>query len=328
MSEPIRMMLVGWTADPDGRTKLCPGKRSAIAYRGNVLAKVSKIPWRDFDYNLRKARGLMRLQFYAEDLIKTGGKESFGKLLQFYGDMMASFGLEDLFGLPELIQGKIAPTIEKELGPILRARLAKIDETKLKAAAEEMERKILPRIDEFRAIIEEIGLVIERVLLEQALVTAVTALEVYIKDVTLDVVARNRFLERRFTSRLQELFRYNDVTSAEWDLGWAIGTVVAGSYDFYDPKSVARHLKTLMGDGAPLTDSAVQTRLGYILAYRNLIVHQAGLVDAKFRKRTAYKGRLGEPVRIKREFVEEALKLALSVGSATQEGLESLRARP
>ena len=294
---------------------------------GGLLANDSKTPWRDFDYNLRKARGLVRLQFYADDLFRTGGKESFGKLTSFLADLMVSFGFEDLLNFEDLIRGKVSPIIEKELGPIIAARFTTLDEKKLDAAAKEFERRVLPRVEEIRAIIEEIALVVERVLLEQALVTAVTALEVYLKDVTTEVVARNRFLEKRFSRQLHNSLRYRDVTNAGWDSGLAAGKVVGESYDFYDPKSVAKHLRTLLGEKAPLRDTREQSEFARILAYRHLIVHRAGIVSRQFRQQTGYRGSLDEPVAIRREFVEQGLRLVLNVGNKVQKGLEDLRFR-
>jgi len=269
----------------------------------------------------------MRLQFYAEDLIRTGGKESLGRLMAFIGDLMSSFGFDEIMNLPQLIEGRISPILEKELGPIIERRFSALDQRKIEAAAKELEKKLLPKLEEYQAIAEEIGLVIERVMLEQSLVSAVTALEVYLHDVTIEVVAKNRFLSKRFSKTLQERLTYQDVANAGGDLGLALGMVAADSYDFYSPESIAKHLTTLLGEKAPLREPNDRAELARILAFRHLIVHRAGLVDRQFKRRTGYRGNLNEPVAIKREFVERALHCVQTVGAATQTGLEALRAR-
>lgn len=290
------------------------------------MAKLSKQASRTFEYNMKKARGLVRLQFYAEDLLRTGGRESLGKFMQFLADMMASFGLEDILDLPRLIEGEISPIIQEKLGPMLEERFANLDEEKLQKAAEEFERKLAPRIPELKALTEELVLAIERVLLEQALVTAVTALEVYLYDVTIEAVAKNMYIQRRFTGRLQERFSYKALLEARGDLGLALGRVVADSYSFYKPDSLAKHLSILMGDSAPMKDYVDKAEFMRILALRNLVVHRAGIVDKEFKERTGYKGRTGSPVSIARAAVEGAMAFAVRLAKQVQEGLEHLRA--
>ncbi len=290
------------------------------------MARITKAALRNFNINIMKARGLIRFQFYAEDFLETGGKESLGKLMAFLGDMMASLGLEDFLDFHGLIEGKIAPIVERELGPILEKRFASIDQERLERAAKELEAKLLPRLKEFRAIVDEILIVVERVMLEQALVAIVTAFEVYLRDVTVDAVAQNKFLRARFTQQLRERLRYEVVAEAGENLALASATVVADSYNFYLPESVTKHLKTLLGPKAPPWDLKDQETFAHILAFRNLIVHRGGIVDRDFKRRTGYKGKLGEPVLMKREFVEQALQFVASIASTTQNGLETLHA--
>jgi hypothetical protein len=293
---------------------------------GESLAKLSKESWKVFEFNMNKAFGLVMLQYYGDDLVRTGGKESVGKLMDFTGQMFKAFGITEYDNLQDMIEKEIAPLIEKELGPKLEAKLRMIPQEQLEKAGKEWLEKNKDNIKQFERIVRQLLLAIENVLLEQAIVTAVTALEVYVHDVTVEAVARNVFMQKRFTSQLHAKLDYRTVLNSNRDLGLSLGRVAAGSYDYYNSKSLGRHMSVLLGRRNPLTRRNDISRFETILSYRHLIVHRAGIVDRVFAVKTGYKGRQGKPVRLTRQFVNQTLDFIQNIGRSIQDGLSCQRA--
>lgn len=285
------------------------------------MVKLSKQAYRVFERNMRKSWGLLRLQFYANDLVRTGGKESIGKVSQFLSDMLSYFGMGPYKSFEDLVDKEFTPLIERELIPKIQASLAGVPEKELERKGEKW---LAENIDEFEQVkkdIERLMVAVEYVLLEQALVTAITAFEVYIRDVTSEVVAKNVFIEKRFTTELFNKLNYQAIVDSKRILGLAVGSVAAGSYDFNNPKNLKNHIGKLVGKWNPFTESKKLKAFAMLLAYRHLIVHRAGIVDRKFIKDTGYKGREGAPIKLSYLYVEEALVLLEKLASDVQNGL-------
>lgn len=290
------------------------------------MAKLSKESWNVFEHNMNKAWGLVKLQYYGDDLIRTGGKESIGKLMEFTGQMLKSFGITEYGNFQEMIEKELAPIIEKELVPKWERKFRLVPPERLEKASKEWLEKNTAKIKLFEKVMKQLILAIENVLLEQAMVSAVTALEVYIHDATMEVVSKNVFMQRRFTTKFHEKLDYKTVLESNRDLGLALGRVAAESYEYYNSKSLGKHLAALLGKTTPLTSKANLARFETMLAYRHLIVHRAGIVDRTFARQMSLRGGIGKPVRIPRQFVEQTLDFIHSIGEAVQDGLSAQRA--
>ena len=86
-----------------------------------MMARLSRQPFETFGRNLRKACGLVRLQFYVEDLFLTGGQESLGRLQKFADEVMG--GLLGPTGVQELIQTHLAQVLEAKFKAMDRSTL-------------------------------------------------------------------------------------------------------------------------------------------------------------------------------------------------------------
>lgn len=271
------------------------------------MVKLSKQAWRVFERNMNKSWGLLKLQFYAEDLIKTGGKESIGKISQFLGDLMSFFGMGDYTSFEDMLEKEVVPVLERELIPKIQASLDGISEKELEAKGKKWLAENAELFETLKKDFGQLMLAIENVLLEQALVTAVTAFEVYIRDVTEEVVAKNVFMQKRFDAELKCKLNYKAILESKRDLGLAAGRVAADSYDFNNSGNLKNHVTKLVGKNNPLKTKNDLKEFGKVLEYRHLIVHRAGIIDKVFAKNTGYKGPLGKPVKLSRSYVESVL---------------------
>jgi hypothetical protein len=270
---------------------------------------------------MNKSWGLLKMQFYADDLIRTGGKESIGKLSQFIGDMLSSFGLGHYANLQDMVEKELGPVIERELIPKFEACFAGIPEKELEAKGEKWLAENAELFERLKKDLEQLMLAVENVLLEQALVTAVTAFEVYVRDVTEEVLSKNVFMQKRFTTELHSNLEYEAILESGRNLGLAIGKVVASSYKFNDPKNLRSHIGRLVGRRNPLKNPKNLNAFAEVLAYRHLIVHRGGIVDRKFIRATGYKGRVGRPIKLSYQYVESVLVLLNDLAKRVQDAL-------
>lgn len=297
------------------------------------MAALSKGPWRAFENNINKAYGMVKLQFYADDLIRTGGKESIGKLMEFLSDMYDSFGVSDVFDFEDIVED-IGPILERDLGPKIEEKLKLITERfdamtaeQIEGIAKSFKDKHEGKFDYLGKLVNQLALAVENALLEQALVMAVTALEVYIHDVTEEAVLRNVFIRKRFTNQLRSSFDYDSVMEAGGSVEQASARIVTKSYDFNDSRKLKKHVDQLIGSKVVLQNSSDMERFKKILHYRHLIVHRAGIVDRTFAKRTGYKGRIGGPVHLTNAFVDESLCFISGLAREIQQKCANQKAR-
>lgn len=281
------------------------------------MARISKVPIAAFKENIKIAKGFVKLHFYISDLLSTGGEASIGQLIGFANQMMESFGLG-------------AKTLEKRVervGSEIEFELLSLGEEAIKGMTQSVLTTLRPQLEEAMVTFEEVKAAVETGLLQQSLVIAVSALEVYLHDVTVEAVSKNRYIEQRFTKQLSKKFDYDRLRRAGHDVRKAVGESVGESYRFYDPKSVRRHLRTLLNRKPTLESQTDLRQFRSIVAYRNLIAHRAGKVDDGFKRATSYRGSVGSCVKIPQKFVEDSLAFAESIAIDVQGGLEKQRAK-
>jgi hypothetical protein len=280
------------------------------------MAIITRQPYEVFKRNLMKARGLARLQFYLDDFLETGGSATLGKVQNFTNALM-----HDILGMDmEEIGQLIEPVVTDKLSSRIE-ELREEGEEQLETWAKKIEPHALAIIE----IFEEIDLLRTRVLLEHAVVSAVTALHVYVQDVTVSAVKLNRYIENRFHKEIEKRLDRGILRETGYDSREAMGVAVSRTMDFYHPNDLRNHFRQMLDNDAILTEKKDRRMLGRIIAYRNLIVHQGGLVDAKFKSRTHYKGRLKEPVRLTRRRVENAISFIEELVSRIENEIRETR---
>ncbi len=281
------------------------------------MAKVSKSPHRAFQANITVARGFVELHFIIEDLLERGGKKTIGKMMQFNQRVMKVAGIS---------MQKLEKQIAEQLVDEVTERVERIGEEEMERRAKEAAEEMIPELEKIFERVKPVAAAYERGLLEQALVATVSALETYLCDVTMEAVGKNKYLRAAFTSKLQERLRYSDLVGTHDDVALAVGEVVANSYKFHDIQSVRKHLEALLRGPTPLDSKVAQRWFVDLQAHRNLIAHNAGVVDKRFRQRTGYKGKVGTPLRLRRKSVGVYIDTAEEFVASIQGQIEGLRA--
>ena len=179
--------------------------------------RVDRSIFRNFQHNLNKARALAKAQGYLEGL---RGNSSSG-LLRVFGDIMTEFsqslGIDDF---DEVITSEMEKRIEQQ------------DPEELEKIGKDMEKKLKPLMNKLQAIFEEVELLMNEVLLEQAVVNGVTAFEVYCRDTAISIIGRNRAIHPRFHQEIMPGLNYDEIAKSDFDLDRSIGIIAVKSFDF------------------------------------------------------------------------------------------------
>lgn len=249
-------------------------------------------PARTFQENIRVAKGFVKLQFYIKDLLENGGKESVQKIGEWANDLFRDLGVIT-----------IAEKAKKEVTE--QAKLAEKREVEEKI--EEFLESNREEIVRFVRDALEVKSAYERGLGLQAIVISVSAFEEYVHQVTVERVAASKAVESRFKKELDSNLRYNHFALADGDSRRALGEAIAGSFSYTNSTAVLNHLRKLTGSRLVQDPMAWKKRLDFYQAYRHVAVHSAGLADPQFVQTVGYKGAVGKPVQISREFSEAAI---------------------
>ena len=280
------------------------------------MAKISRGPYRTFQDNLLVAQGFLKIQFYLRDLLTTGGKASVGVLQSLSTELMEAAG----FG-----PGGLEAFIRERIGPEVDARLNAADQNLVQGRIDAWLKRNKGRFEEMVRTIRSVSLAYERGLPLQAIVVTASAFEAYVQDTVVEAIASNAYIERRFNGEAEKNLCYDDVKSSEFDAHRAVGRAALRAYDLSDGARLRTLLEKCLGSKVRALEGEGTSTYRRLLAYRNLAAHKAGIVDQQFRMATGYRGTVGEPVVLRRAFVDEGLDFFEGLVEEIQEKLEKQR---
>jgi len=92
-----------------------------------------------------------------------------------------------------------------------------------------------------------------------------------------------------------------------------------------DTSSITRLLKRLTGNQNIFSDARTEKKIREIFEKRHIIIHRAGLVDPKFKKKTKYKGAIDKQILINRRYVLRSIAILTELVNRVE---ASVRSRP
>ena len=280
------------------------------------MVRASKLPYQNFDYNLRRAKALAHLDGYLEDLFLHQGRGTIGAFLNLPAELMK------ITGMDELLKG-----VEKDFE--IRAKehfQARYDSETIKKEGQEIGRRLKPHINKLSQIFEDLNLVMSSTLTEQALVLAVSAFEVYLREITASIVALNPSVRRKFHQEIEEGLTRTKLEEYEEDAKRTQGEIVAELVRL-DPNRLRSMLRKLLGIENMFAETKVEKKFGKILECRHIVIHRAGLIDPKFKKVTKFKGAIDSKVKISRRYVLQSISLLERLAKRVEMGIPSTRNR-
>lgn len=259
------------------------------------MVRASRLPFENFEYNIRRAQALARLDGYLEDILHNEGKGTIGVLLDVPREVMTSLGIDNMM---------------KEIEKVMEAHLKREYKQKGKEHFEKLGKEIVkrlkPRIEKISQMFQDLGLVMDQTLLEQALVVAVSSFELYLQEVSVSVVTLNPSIRKRFHPEIERELSLSKLEGYGEDAKRTQGEIVADLVRL-DTRKIKSLLKRLIDVENIFGDRKTEAKVRKIFELRHIVIHRAGLIDPKFKKATRYKGAIDRPVEISRRYVLESI---------------------
>jgi len=259
------------------------------------MVRASKLPFENFEYNIRRAQALARLDGYLEDILHKEGKHTIGVLLDMPKELMHSIGMD-----------KFIKDLEKAMEVHFKAEYELKGKEHFERIAKDMVKRLKPRIKKIQEIFEDLGLVMDQTLREQALVVAVSAFEVYLREVAVSIISLNTGIRRKFNREIEIELSRAKLEDYKEDAKRTQGEIVADLVKL-DTRKIKSLLKRLIGIENVFADRQTEEKVRRILEHRHIVIHRAGLIDPKFKKITKYKGGIDSQITVSRRYVLKSI---------------------
>jgi len=122
---------------------------------------------------------------------------------------------------------------------------------------------------------EDLGLLMDQTLLEQALVIAVSAFEVYLKEIVVSLVTQNKNIRERFCQEINAELSLAKLQEYKEDAKRTQGEIVADRVRL-DTNSIKHLLKRLTENQNIFGDAKTERKVNTIFEKRHIIIHRAG----------------------------------------------------
>ena len=154
----------------------------------------------------------------------------------------------------------------------------------------------------------EAGLALYFVYTEQALVSAVSASEVYFKDTLAYAIQNNKRLLNHYAGKEIKVKRILEI---DMDLSENLGMLIVEKMNFQNLDNVQNEYKKLFGF-EPFTNEELN-ELKKIFAIRHVIVHKSGIVDHLFISKTGLDYKVGNRLFFERDKILQMIEFIVEI---------------
>jgi len=262
--------------------------------------RAGKFPFRNFDYNIRRAEALARLDGYLEDLLHNEGKGTIKPLFKIPNDLMQALGME---GVIDKALKRVGMEMKKEFEEEVKQKGKEYYERVAKDYIEHLK----PRLRKVVKMFEDLNLLMDQTLLEQALVVAVTAFEVYLQELATSVIMLNPSIRKRFHTEIDRAIKLAKLEEYRLDVKRTQGEIVANMIRL-DTGTIKSILHRLLDLQNVFVDKKTETKVCKIFEIRHIIIHQAGFIDPKFKRITKSKSSIDKQITLTQRYVLNSIK--------------------
>jgi len=271
--------------------------------------RASKIPYKNFDNNIRRAEALANLYGYLEDLLENQGKRTIGILSELPQDIF------DFFGFDEIMK-KLEKTLQKEV----QVQFQNKGKEYFEQTAKDFVLRIKPRLDRIVTMFEDLGLLMDQTLLGQALIASVSAFEYYLREITLSIIKLNPSIRKRFYPEIKKALEPSKLEDYGQDAKRVQGEIVADLTKL-DVNKIKSFFSKLLDVQNIFEDKKIERKVTKILQRRHLIIHRAGITDPKYKKITKSKKPIDTQIRLSRRIVLNSIKTLRDVADRIESNL-------
>ena len=168
-------------------------------------------------------------------------------------------------------------------------------------------KRLKPRLQQIVTMFEDLGLLMNQTLREQALIAAVSAFEVYLRELTVSVVLLNPNVRKKFHPEIGKALNVTILEEYGQNAKRAQAEIVADLVKL-DINRIESLLKRLINLETVFSDKRTELKVSRIFEVRHVIIHRAGVTDPKFRKVTKSKEAVDRQIKLNRRFVFNSIK--------------------
>jgi len=263
--------------------------------------RASKLPFRNFEYNIRRAEALARLDGYLEDLLHKEGKGTLRALFEIPSELMQALGMDK-------VMTRIMKKIEESMKEEIEIEYEQKGKEYYERVVQDYVKRLKPRLQKVIKMFEDLGLLMDQTLLEQALVAAVSAFEVYLRELTVSVIILNPSVRKKFQAEINNALSFRKLEGYKQDAKRVQGEIVAELVRL-DTKNMKSFLKRLIGLENVFGHRKIEFRVRKLFEIRHIVIHRAGLTDPKFKKATKFKGSIDLQIKISRRYVLSSIRI-------------------
>jgi len=268
--------------------------------------RASKIPYKNFDNNIRRAEALANLDGYLEDLLENQGKRTIGILSELPQDIFDFFGFDG-----------IMKNLEKTLKKEVELQFQSKGKEYFEQTAKDFVVRIKPRLEKIVLMFEDLGLLMDQTLLEQALTASVSAFEYYLREITVSIIKLNPSIRKRFYPEIKKSLEPSKLEDYGQDAKRVQGEIVADLIKL-DVNKIKSFFTKLLDAQNVFVDKKTERKATKILQRRHLIIHRAGIADPKYKKITKSKKPIDTQIRLSRRIVLNSIKTLREVVQGIQ----------
>jgi hypothetical protein len=263
--------------------------------------RASTIPYKNFDNNIRRAEALANLDGYLEDLLENQGKKTIGLFLDFPQQIFDFLGFDG-------IMKKLEKTLQKEM----KVQFQNKGKEYFGQTAKDFVLKIKPQLEKMVLVFEDLGLLMDQTLLEQALIASVSAFEYYLREITVSIIKLNPSIRKRFYSEIKKALEPSKLEDYGQDAKRVQGEIVADLVKL-DVNKIKSLFSKLLDVQNIFGDKKTERKFTKILQRRHLIIHRAGITDPKYKKIMKSKKPIDTQIRLSRRIVVNSIKILRAI---------------
>jgi hypothetical protein len=265
-----------------------------------------------FQYSIARAKALLALQDGIDIMLELNVDE--GDIFQqLMGKIPVVSELTNIIGLPEIMNDVVNKMVEGFESLDESDVEKRIDDYFATHSKEELEMEFSP----LKEMIESLDMIYQKPLYHEAVTSAVNAFETYMRDTMIDLISKNEVIEKRFYPLLDNLVSYKKLKKYDYDPKRVLGHLVADTINFYNLNEVDKNYQKALGKTKTnftiLGNEERKRVLQNFIYVRHLVVHNSGLVDAKFVKETGYKYKIGMSYPVRRRYVENTIDTIIKI---------------
>lgn len=271
--------------------------------------RASKVPYKNFMNNIRRAEALANLDDYLEDLFENQGKRTIGALSELPQIALEFFSFDEL-------EKKLEISLQKEL----ELKIKEKGKEHFERFGKSFVAQLKPQLVKITTMFEDLGLLMDQTLLEQALIASVSAFEFYIREITVSIIKLNPNIRKRFYYEIKKSLEPSKLEDYGQDAKRVQGEIVADLIKL-DVNNIKSFFFKLLDCQNFFEDEKTERKVTKILQRRHLIIHRAGIADPKYKKITKSTKPIDTQIRLSRRMVLNSIKTLRDIAERIESNL-------